>query len=79
MERFFDVTAFLGLPPDISTHGAELDYMTGIVHLLMLVLFVGWGGFFIYTLFRFRQSKNPKASYKGATGRLSTYRLDKGG
>ena len=29
----------------------------------MLVLFVGWGGFFIYCLVRFRQSRNPVADY----------------
>jgi cytochrome c oxidase subunit 2 len=46
--------------------------MLGLVHWLMLVLFVGWGAFFIYTLIRFRQSKNPRASYKGAVGRFST-------
>ena len=73
MKEFFDISGWLGLPPDVSTHGAELDYMTGLVHLLMLVLFVGWGAFFIYTVFRFRASKNPTASYKGATGHLSTY------
>lgn len=73
MKEFFDITSWLGLPKDISTHGAGLDYMTGIVHILMAVLFIGWGGFFIYSLFRFRASKNPRADYKGATGHLSTY------
>ena len=73
MKEFFDITHLLGLPPDVSTHGAELDYMTGIVHILMLLLFVGWGAFFIYTLIRFRSSRNPQASYKGATGKLSMY------
>ncbi|GIV60142.1 cytochrome c oxidase subunit II [Rhodocaloribacter litoris] len=68
-----DISHLLGLPPDVSTHGHELDYMTGLVHWLMLLLFVGWGAFFLYTLFRFRQSKNPKASYEGARGHFSTY------
>jgi len=73
MKEFFDISHLMGLPHNVSTHGDYLDYMTGIVHILMLVLFVGWGGFFLYTLFRFRASKNPKASYTGATGKLSTY------
>jgi cytochrome c oxidase subunit 2 len=37
----------------------------------MLVLFVGWGIFFVYVLFRFRKAANPKASYTGAKGKLS--------
>ncbi len=73
MKEFFDITRFLGLPQDVSTHGHELDYMTGIVHLLMLVLFVGWGIFFIYTLIRFRRSRNPRADYTGIKNKLSTY------
>ena len=39
----------------------------------MLILFVGWGGFFLYTIVRFRQSRNPVADYKGVTSHRSTY------
>ncbi|HEX9941100.1 MAG TPA: hypothetical protein VGG03_03725 [Thermoanaerobaculia bacterium] len=63
----------LGLPPDASTHGLELDKLTSIVHWFMLVLFVGWGIFFIYCLIRFRRKANPVASYGGAKGHFSTY------
>src|SRR6185295_4052453 len=63
----------LGLPPDYSTHGAQLDYMTGLVHWLMLILFAGWGAFFLYTLIRFRAGRNPVASYAGARSHFSTY------
>jgi cytochrome c oxidase subunit 2 len=42
-----------------------------LVHWLMLVLFVGWGFFFVYVLFRFRKSANPTASYVGAKGKIS--------
>jgi cytochrome c oxidase subunit 2 len=64
---------FLGFPLNASTHGAQLDYITGLVHWLMLVLFVGWGLFFLYTLVRFRKSRNPVASYEGAKSHFSTY------
>jgi cytochrome c oxidase subunit 2 len=37
----------------------------------MLVLFVGWGIFFAYVLFRFRKGTNPTASYAGAKGKVS--------
>src|SRR3954462_13688866 len=58
-------------PVQASTHAAEVDQMTIYVHWLMLVLFVGWGLFFIFVLFRFRRAANPKASYTGAKGKLS--------
>src|SRR3954453_15007133 len=58
-------------PVEASTHAAEVDQMTIYVHWLMLVLFVGWGLFFIFWLFRFRKSANPQASYAGAKGKIS--------
>lgn len=63
----------LGLPVMASSHGLEIDYMNGWVHWLMLILFVGWGIFFIYTLFRFRSSVNPNADYHGVTSHTSRY------
>ena len=62
---------YLGMPVQASTHAAELDQMTVLVHWLMLIMFVGWGIFFLYVLFRFRSSANPKASYTGAKGKIS--------
>jgi len=58
-------------PIQASTHAAEVDQMTVLVHWLMLVLFVGWGAFFVFVLFRFRKSANPKADYVGAKGKIS--------
>jgi cytochrome c oxidase subunit 2 len=58
-------------PIQASTHAAEVDQMTIYVHWLMAVLFVGWGLFFIFVLFRFRKSANPVASYTGAKGKIS--------
>lgn len=63
----------LNFPPDASLHGPELDKLTAIVHWFMLVLFVGWGLFFLYCLIRFRRKANPVASYAGAKGHFSTY------
>jgi cytochrome c oxidase subunit II len=61
----------LHLPVEASTHAAEIDHMIVLVHWLMAVLFVGWGAFFVFVLFRFRSSANPKASYAGAKGKIS--------
>jgi cytochrome c oxidase subunit 2 len=62
---------YLGLPVAASSHAADIDNMIVLVHWLMLVLFVGWGGFFLYVLFRFRSGANPKASYTGAKGKFA--------
>jgi cytochrome c oxidase subunit 2 len=62
---------YLGLPVAASTHAGEIDNMISLVHWLMLVLFVGWGIYFVYVLFRFRKGANPRASYAGAHGSLS--------
>ncbi len=61
----------LGMPVQASTHAAELDQMSVLVHWLMLIMFVGWAVFFLFVLFRFRKSANPKASYTGAKGKIS--------
>lgn len=64
---------FLGLPPDASAHGPALDHLTVLVHLLMAVMFLGWGTFFVYALIRFRSKANPRANYYGVKHRYSTY------
>lgn len=71
MREFLDLSGTLGLPEQASAHAADIDYMMSLVHWLMLLLFVGWGIYFIYTLIRFRKKKNPVASYEGAVGKYS--------
>jgi cytochrome c oxidase subunit 2 len=63
--------SLLGLPVAASSHAGEIDQMIVLVHWLMLVLFVGWGSFFLFVLVRFRRSANPKASYAGAKGKIA--------
>jgi cytochrome c oxidase subunit II len=63
----------LRMPAQAATHAAEIDNMIAAVHWLMLVMFVGWGGYFVFVLFRFRAGANPKASYTGAKGKLAKY------
>jgi len=61
----------LGLPAAASAHAGDIDQMIVLIHWLMAVLFVGWGLFFVYVLFRFRRGANPRADYSGAKGKLS--------
>ncbi len=63
----------LGLPPQASAHAAQIDGMIVILHWVMLVLFVGWGIFFVYSLIRFRASAHPKADYEGVKSHTSSY------
>lgn len=71
MLDFLDISEYLGMPAAGSSHAADIDLMMALVHWLMLVLFVGWGAYFIYTLIRFRAKNNPTASYTGAVGKYS--------
>ena len=67
-----DILHKLGLPINMSVQGAAIDEINAIVHWLMLVLFVGWGLFFIVSLVKFRASKNAKADYIGVKSHLSS-------
>jgi len=67
------MTNWLGLPLLASAHGGQIDGMIGWVHVFMLILFVGWGGFFCYALVRFRRSRNPVANYTGVKSHTSNY------
>ena len=69
------MTEFLqGYMPVLASEMGHLgDNLNGLVHWLMLILFIGWGSFFIYVLIRFRSSRNPKANYHGITNHYSSY------
>ncbi|MDP7565287.1 MAG: cytochrome c oxidase subunit II [Candidatus Marinimicrobia bacterium] len=67
-----DLLRKYGLPINASSHGGAVDEVIVLFHWLMLFLFIGWGLFFIYTLIRFRASKNPKADYVGVKSHLSS-------
>jgi cytochrome c oxidase subunit 2 len=64
---------FLDIPIEGSQHAAQIDHMTILVHWLMLLLFIGWGAYFIFALVRFRAGANPKASYEGVKSHLASY------
>ena len=64
---------WLGLPLLASEHGAKIDQLIVIIHVLMVVIFVGWGLFFGYTLLRFRRKKNPVANHDGVKSHASSW------
>jgi cytochrome c oxidase subunit 2 len=67
------IAELLGVPLNASAHGDQVDAVIGAVHILMFVLFVGWGAFFVYVLIRFRRKRNPSASYTGTKSHASRY------
>jgi cytochrome c oxidase subunit 2 len=67
------MTEWLGLPALAATHGGQIDNLLGWIHVFMLILFVGWGGFFVYALLRFRRSRNPVANHAGVRSHASSY------
>jgi cytochrome c oxidase subunit 2 len=63
----------LGLPVLASENGKGVDDLIVWIHWLMIALFVGWLGYFAYTLWRFRAGRNPKADHHGVRGHASNY------
>ncbi|MFQ6607811.1 MAG: cytochrome c oxidase subunit II [Fidelibacterota bacterium] len=63
----------LGLPENFSVQGVGIDATIEWIHILMFVLFFIWAPFFIYTLVRFRRSRNPQADYVGVRSHVSSY------
>jgi cytochrome c oxidase subunit 2 len=67
------IQKLLRLPVEASAHAGEIDRLIFYVHILMVVLFVGWITFFIFALLRFRRSKHPGANYYGVQGSATSY------
>jgi cytochrome c oxidase subunit II len=63
----------LGMPPLASANGQGVDHLIIYVHALMIALFVGWLGYFLFALYRFRRARNPKADYQGVKSHASSY------
>ena len=74
IEFFGKLGEHLGFPVNASEHGLIIDHMNGWIHWLMLILFIGWGIFFLLTLYKFGiKNSNEKADYEGVKNHYSTY------
>ena len=67
------INEFLGLPPNASEHGYQIDHILEFAHWFMGALFLGWSLFFIFVLIRFRKSRQPKADHAGVKSGISTH------
>ncbi|HEX5220779.1 MAG TPA: cytochrome c oxidase subunit II [Verrucomicrobiae bacterium] len=71
MMEFFE--KLLGMPVLASENGRPVDDLIIYIHWLMIALFVGWAGYFVYTLWRFHAKRNPKADHVGVRSHASNY------
>jgi len=67
-----ELLQYFGLPLNASIQGEYVDNANVLMHWLMLILFLGWGTFFIVSLIRFRASKNKTADYTGVKSHMSS-------
>ena len=63
MELLSGIIEAFSFPKLVSQNGGDIDGLIIAVHLLMLVLFIGWIIYFITALWKFRASNNPRADY----------------
>ncbi|MFQ5462923.1 MAG: cytochrome c oxidase subunit II [Phycisphaerae bacterium] len=63
------------LPPNISKTAAAkgVDDLINFLHAFMLILFVGWGIFFLYCLVKFRQRPGHTAAYAPVKAKPAKY------
>ena len=71
MMEFFEKLLFM--PVLASENGRPVDDLIIWIHWLMIALFVGWFGYFIYALWRFHAKRNPKADHVGVRSHASSY------
>jgi cytochrome c oxidase subunit 2 len=64
---------FPPLPPEASAHAPEIDFVLGIEHWGMVILFLFFFSYFVFALVRFRRGAHPKASYAGMQSRWSVW------
>lgn len=62
-----------GLPINISAHGAGIDRLIYFIHGIMLLLFIGWFVFLVYTLIKFRARPGHKATHQEKHFKAPTY------
>jgi len=69
--KFFEDLLFM--PVLASENGRPVDDLIIYIHWLMIALFVGWFGYFVYALWRFQARRNPKADHIGVRSHASSY------
>ena len=64
---------WMGIVPNASEHGYLIDHLLEFCHWFMVLLFVGWSAFFLYTIIRFHRNRSPRANYHGVKSKASAH------
>jgi cytochrome c oxidase subunit 2 len=67
------INELIGMPPNASEHGFQIDHIIEFSHWFMGALFLGWSAFFIYVLLRFRKGRHSVADHEGVKSGISTH------
>ena len=76
MDLLSGIIKAFSFPEVGSQDGGQIDGLIIAVHLLMLVLFVGWIIYYFVALWKFRATNNPKADYKGVKTKTITNSIE---
>lgn len=60
-----------GLPESASTYAPQVDAMLGLLHWVMVGIFVLWGIYFVFCLIRYRERPGERATYHQTGENLS--------
>jgi cytochrome c oxidase subunit 2 len=67
------VSKLIGLPEAASAQAIGVDRLMVYVHVLMVVLFVGWFVYFLYVLWKFQKRRQQRGNYLGVRNHASSY------
>src|SRR4051795_5367431 len=67
------INELIGMPPNASEHGYQIDHIIEFCHWFMGALFVGSLAFFLYCVVRYHRSRHRVADHEGVTSGISTH------
>jgi cytochrome c oxidase subunit II len=74
MDRIVDFIRYLlGMPAPASAQAQGVDTLMAYLHVLMVVLFVGWFCYFLYVIWKFQKRRNKRGDYLGVRNHASSY------
>ena len=76
MDLLSNIVKAFSFPELVSQDGGRVDGFVIAIHLLMLLLFVGWIIYYFAALWKFRASNNPKADYRGVKTKTITNSIE---
>ena len=76
MDLLSKIVEAFSFPELVSQDGGRVDGFVIAIHVLMMVLFVGWLIYYFATLWKFRAANNPTADYSGVKSKKITNSIE---